>query len=124
MSDVDDTITAECIETALSIHEPEWLLEWRLAAFRHFLRLLAEGEAAYPQWAHLKYRLPDFQAISYYSAPRQRPALSSLRVDRETLGARGVELLLGLQNRPAAQVVVPTQLVIRESSAGATVASA
>ncbi|CAM4272459.1 LacI family DNA-binding transcriptional regulator [Deinococcus marmoris] len=48
-----------------------------------------------------------------------RPPLSTLRVSKETLGARGVELLLKVQDHPAAQVVVPALLVIRESSAGA-----
>ena len=59
-------------------NEPAWLLEWRLQAFRHFETLLADPDEAYPQWAHLRYALPDFQDISYYSAPKQRPALSSL----------------------------------------------
>jgi len=59
-------------------NEPEWLLEWRLAAFRHFMRLLEAGAEAYPQWAHLKYAMPDFQDISYYSAPKQTATLESL----------------------------------------------
>lgn len=59
-------------------NEPAWLLEWRLAAFAHFQKLLAEGEAAYPQWAHLKYAMPDFQDISYYSAPKQKAQYESL----------------------------------------------
>lgn len=47
-----------------------------------------------------------------------RPPLTTVRVDREVLGARGVELLLNIQERPAAQVLVPTKLVIRASSVG------
>src|SRR5690625_1723758 len=42
--------------------EPEWLLEWRLRAFRHFLTLM-EDESKYPRWAHLKYVEPNLQSI-------------------------------------------------------------
>jgi Fe-S cluster assembly protein SufB len=48
--------------------EPEWLLEWRLKAYRRFL-LLAEQE---PTWAKVSYSPIDYQAISYYSAPRSQ----------------------------------------------------
>ncbi len=44
--------------------EPLWLLEWRLKAFR------AWQEMEEPTWAHVRYPLVDFQALSYYSAPR------------------------------------------------------
>jgi Fe-S cluster assembly protein SufB len=44
--------------------EPEWLLEWRLEAYRRWL------EMAQPDWAHLKIEPIDFQAISYFSAPK------------------------------------------------------
>ncbi len=44
--------------------EPEWLLEWRLKAYRHWLTM------AEPKWAHVHYPPVDFQAISYYSAPK------------------------------------------------------
>ena len=43
--------------------EPEWLLEWRLKALRHW-QTLEE-----PRWSHVKYEPIDYQAISYYSAP-------------------------------------------------------
>ncbi len=46
--------------------EPEWLLAWRLKAFRHWQTM------ALPTWAHVHYPAIDFQAISYYSAPRRR----------------------------------------------------
>ncbi|HEY5775874.1 MAG TPA: Fe-S cluster assembly protein SufB [Xanthomonadales bacterium] len=45
-------------------NEPEWLLEWRLKAFKHWL------EMEQPDWAHLKIDAIDFQAISYFSAPK------------------------------------------------------
>ena len=44
--------------------EPEWLLEWRLKAFR------AWQEMEEPTWAHVHYPEIDFQAVSYYSAPK------------------------------------------------------
>jgi len=44
--------------------EPEWLLEWRLKAYRHWL------EMEQPDWAHLNIDAIDFQAISYFSAPK------------------------------------------------------
>jgi len=46
--------------------EPEFMLEWRLKAYRHWLTM------AEPHWAHLKIQPIDYQAISYYSAPKQR----------------------------------------------------
>jgi len=44
--------------------EPEWMLEWRLKAFRSWL------DMEEPEWAHVHYDKIDFQAISYYSAPK------------------------------------------------------
>lgn len=44
--------------------EPEWLLEWRLKAYRSWL------EMTEPEWAHVKYDEIDFQSISFYSAPK------------------------------------------------------
>jgi Fe-S cluster assembly protein SufB len=44
--------------------EPEWLLEWRLKAYRSWL------EMTEPEWAHVKYDEIDFQAVSFYSAPK------------------------------------------------------
>jgi Fe-S cluster assembly protein SufB len=58
--------------------EPEWMLEWRLKAFRHVLTLLEDTDETYPQWAHLDYEMPDFQNISYYSAPSKKPKYDSL----------------------------------------------
>ena len=47
--------------------EPEWMTEWRLAAYRHWLTM------PMPHWAKLKIAPIDFQAISYYAAPKNRP---------------------------------------------------
>ena len=64
--------------------EPEWMLDWRLKAFRHWQKL-AESEA-YPRWAHLDYPDIDFQDVSYYSAPKSKPKYNSLdEVDPELL---------------------------------------
>ncbi len=45
--------------------EPEWMLDYRLKAYRHWL------EMEEPDWAHLRYDPIDFQAISYFSAPKK-----------------------------------------------------
>jgi Fe-S cluster assembly protein SufB len=46
--------------------EPEWMLEWRLKAYRHWLTLEE------PTWANIKYDPVDYQAISYYAAPKSK----------------------------------------------------
>ena len=53
-------------------HEPEWLTEWRLAAYR---RWLAMEE---PDWQKVKYPPIDYQAISYYAAPKTKERPKSL----------------------------------------------
>ena len=52
--------------------EPEFLLAWRLKAYRHWLTLRE------PRWAKLHHPPIDYQAISYYSAPRATPGLKSI----------------------------------------------
>lgn len=52
--------------------EPDWMLEWRLRAYRQWLRM------AEPKWANVKYGPIDYQAIHYYAAPKQRPQPKSL----------------------------------------------
>jgi len=60
--------------------EPEWLLDFRLQAYRHWRTL------SMPRWAHLRIPEIDFQAISYYAAPRARKGPSSLdEVDPQLL---------------------------------------
>jgi len=54
--------------------EPEWMLEWRLKAYRHWLTLADEE----PTWAKLSYPKIDFQDAYYYAAPKQKVALGSL----------------------------------------------
>lgn len=71
-------------------NEPEWLLQWRLEAFA-----IWQGMTE-PNWAHVKYPKPDFQAISYYSAPKSKPKLNSLdELDpelRKTMDKLGISL--------------------------------
>ena len=60
--------------------EPDWLLAYRLKAFEVWSKMTE------PEWAHVKYEKPDFQDISYYSAPKQKKELQSLdEVDPELL---------------------------------------
>src|SRR6202049_3218944 len=53
-------------------NEPEFMLEWRLKAFRHWLKL--EKQEAEPKWANIKYDAIDYQDIIYYSAPKPKKA--------------------------------------------------
>jgi Fe-S cluster assembly protein SufB len=60
--------------------EPEWMLEWRLKAFREWQRMTE------PTWANVHFPKVDFQNIIYYSAPKQKATLNSLdEVDPELL---------------------------------------
>ena len=52
--------------------EPDWLLAWRLEAFRHWQTMTP------PSWAHVHYPPIDYQAISYYSAPKTKEGPKSL----------------------------------------------
>jgi Fe-S cluster assembly protein SufB len=65
-------------------NEPEWLLAWRLKAYRRFVELLAENRE--PTWAMVDYPKIDYQDMYYYAAPKQKKALASLdEVDPELL---------------------------------------
>src|SRR6476469_6581957 len=58
--------------------EPEWLLEWRLKAFRAWLKMEE------PHWQNVKYEPIDYQGVSYYAAPSEKKKLNSLdEVDPE-----------------------------------------
>lgn len=71
-------------------HEPEWLLDFRLKAYRYWLTLTP------PTWAHLDMPEIDYQAISYYAAPRKKPLKQSMdEVDPElvkTFNKLGISL--------------------------------
>src|SRR5713101_8104915 len=58
--------------------EPEWLLEWRLKAYRIWTTMKE------PHWANVTYPPIDYQAIRYYAAPKKKVALKSMdEVDPE-----------------------------------------
>jgi Fe-S cluster assembly protein SufB len=71
--------------------EPEWLLEWRLKAFRAWLKMTE------PTWHNVKYDPIDYQDISYYAAPKEKKALGSMdEVDpeiRATFDKLGIPLV-------------------------------
>ncbi|WP_218814841.1 Fe-S cluster assembly protein SufB [Rickettsiella endosymbiont of Dermanyssus gallinae] len=87
VSDIEsDTIPCGLSESVIRTisskkNEPEFLLEWRLKAYRHWLTL------SEPHWAdYMHYPAIDYQAISYYSAPKVKKQLKSLdEVDPELL---------------------------------------
>jgi len=61
-------------------NEPQWMTDWRLEAFMHW-KSMEE-----PDWANVNYKKPDFQNISYYSAPNSKPKYDSIdEVDPELL---------------------------------------
>ena len=55
-------------------NEPQWMLDWRLKAYRHWSRLAGEE----PTWANVKYPSINYQDIIYYSAPKQKNNAKSL----------------------------------------------
>ncbi|MCZ6593595.1 MAG: Fe-S cluster assembly protein SufB [Bacteroidetes bacterium] len=60
--------------------EPEWMTEWRLEAFRGWQQMTE------PEWANVTYKKPDFQNISYYSAPSKKAKYDNIdEVDPELL---------------------------------------
>ena len=71
-------------------NEPEWLLEYRLNAFKIW------KEMKEPDWAHVSYDKPDFQDIVYYSAPKKKKELKSMdEVDpeiRKTMEKLGISM--------------------------------
>ena len=86
VTDIDsDTISKGLNEDVIRLismkkNEPDWLLEWRLDAFRKFQKMTE------PEWANVTYDKPDLQSISYYSAPKPKKTLESLdEVDPELL---------------------------------------
>jgi Fe-S cluster assembly protein SufB len=61
-------------------NEPEWMLEWRLKAYHHWLKMEE------PEWAHVHYPKIDYQDIIYYAAPKKKKTVNGLEeVDPELL---------------------------------------
>ena len=54
--------------------EPEWMLEWRLKAYRHWMTLNFEE----PKWANVHHPTIDFQDMIYYAAPVKKVTLDSM----------------------------------------------
>lgn len=71
-------------------NEPEWMTEWRLKAYRHWLTMEE------PHWSNLSYPPVEYQSLSYYSAPKQNKQLNSIdEIDpilRETYEKLGISL--------------------------------
>ena len=59
--------------------EPKWLLDWRLKSYRHWLKKKE------PKWANIGYPNIDYQAISYFSAPKKKELASLDEVDPQLL---------------------------------------
>ncbi len=86
--------------------EPEWLLDWRLAAFR------AWREMTEPDWAKVNIAPIDYQASTYYSAPKQQAGPTSLdEVDPELL-AMYEKLGIPLRERAALAGVEPVGVAV------------
>src|SRR5215210_6529154 len=73
-------------------NEPQWMLDWRLKAFRYWSGLSAQE----PKWANIKYGPIDYQDMIYYSAPKQKVKPESLdQIDpelRKTFEKLGISL--------------------------------
>ena len=68
------------IQISKKKNEPSWMTKWRLDAFNTW------KEMKEPNWVNVKYKKPDFQSISYYSAPKKKNKYKSLdEVDPELL---------------------------------------
>ncbi|QCI68579.1 Fe-S cluster assembly protein SufB [Phreatobacter stygius] len=98
-------------------NEPEWMLEWRLEAYRRWLTMRE------PEWARVNYPKIDFQDIYYYAAPKSNPAPKSLdEIDPailETYKKLGIplkeqEILAGVEpaNRIAVDAVFDSVSVV------------
>jgi len=93
--------------------EPEWLLEFRLKAYRHWLTMTE------PTWPNVKYPKIDFQGISYYSAPKAKKKLASMdEVDPELL--RTFEKLGVPMNERAALAGVAVDVIFDSVSVATT----
>ena len=93
-------------------HEPEWLLELRLKAYRHWLTM------AEPGWPNVKYPKIDFQNVIYYSAPKPKKLKSMDEVDPELL--RTFEKLGVPMNERAALAGVAVDVIFDSVSVATT----
>ena len=86
VSDIESDVAAKGLDESTirmisaKRNEPEWLLDFRLKSYAAWLKMTE------PSWQNAHYPKIDFQAISYYSAPKQKPKLKSMdEVDPELL---------------------------------------
>jgi Fe-S cluster assembly protein SufB len=93
-------------------NEPEWLLEFRLKAYRHWLTMQE------PQWPNVTYQKIDFQDIIYYSAPKRKKLKSMDEVDPELL--RTFEKLGVPMNERAALAGVAVDVIFDSVSVATT----
>src|SRR6476469_2516218 len=102
--------------------EPEWMLEWRLQAFRHWPTMRE------PKWARVKYGPIDYQDLYYYSAPKKNPLASLDEVDPEILKTyaklgiplREQEMLAGVEREDGARSLVAVDAVFDSVSVATT----
>ncbi len=71
---IPNGLNEKIIKTISSIkNEPKWLLEWRLKAYSHWLKM------SEPKWSNLHYPKIDFQNLCYYSAPKKKKRIEKSR---------------------------------------------
>jgi Fe-S cluster assembly protein SufB len=89
-------------------NEPDWMLQWRLEAYRHWLTMRE------PKWARVEYPKIDYQDMYYYSAPKRKALASLDEVDPEILKTyeklgiplREQEMLAGVERPAGSRVAV------------------
>ena len=97
--DFDPGLTEEVVRKLSAIKtEPEWVTEFRLKAFAHLQKIKE------PTWAHVSYAPIDYQALSYYSAPKFRNKEDIPQEILDTFEKLGVPLherdaLLGIEDQ-------------------------
>jgi Fe-S cluster assembly protein SufB len=102
--------------------EPEWMLEWRLQAFRHWPTMRE------PKWARVHYGPIDYQDLYYYSAPKKNPLRSLDEVDPEILRTyeklgiplREQEILAGVERADGTRSRVAVDAVFDSVSVATT----
>jgi Fe-S cluster assembly protein SufB len=102
--------------------EPEWMLEWRLQAFRHWPTMRE------PKWARVHYGPIDYQDLYYYSAPKKNPLRSLDEVDPEILRTyeklgiplREQEILAGVEREDGTRSRVAVDAVFDSVSVATT----
>jgi Fe-S cluster assembly protein SufB len=104
-------------------NEPEWMLEWRLQAFRHWLTMRE------PRWAKVSYPPIDYQDLHYYAAPKKKKGVKSLdEVDPEILETyrklgiplREQEILAGVEREDGTRSRVAVDAVFDSVSVATT----